>query len=73
MRLENRCLHGLGRVVFGREVGSPCPVPPYFVLTASQPAGTFVACTGNERTSAQSAKLDNTQRWLETGRQIRRR
>jgi len=23
MRLDNRCLHGLGRVVFGREVGVP--------------------------------------------------
>ena len=28
MRLENRCLHGLGRVVFGREVGVPLSGAP---------------------------------------------
>src|SRR5271165_2893661 len=28
MRLENRCLHRLGRVVFGREVGVPLSCAP---------------------------------------------
>src|SRR6266478_1960017 len=65
MRLENRCLHGLGRVVFGREVGVPLSCAPIVCVDG------FPSCRKtrfrvlkmkDESTERQTKKA---QRWLE--------
>ena len=65
MRLENRCLHGLGRVVFGREVGVPLSCAPIVCVDG------FPSCRDPRlrvlemKDECTERQTDDTQRWLE--------
>src|ERR1700738_3587546 len=65
MRLENRCLHGLGRVVFGREVGVSLSCAP-LVCVAGFPSRRDLRLRVLEmKDECTEHQTDDTQRWLE--------
>src|SRR6266478_7159119 len=65
MRLENPCLHGLGRVVFGREVGVPLSCASIVCVDGFPSCRDLRLRVLEMKDEGTERQTDDTQCWLE--------
>jgi len=65
MRLDNRCLHGLGRVVFGREVGVALSCAPIVCVDGFPSCGEVRLPVMEMKDESKERQTEDALRWLE--------
>ena len=73
MRLEDRCLHGLVRVVFGREIGVALPCAPIVCVDGFPSCRELRLRVLEMKDKSTERQTDDALRWLEAEEHSERR